>query len=60
MAIGAPRVLVIDDEPDMVTFLCAWLEDNGFETCSAVDGERGLQLILERRPDLVLMATGPL
>jgi CheY-like chemotaxis protein len=55
MAIRAPRVLVIDDEPDMVIFLCTWLEDNGYETCSAVDGERGLQLILEHRPDLVLM-----
>lgn len=53
---GKPsRVLVVDDEPDMVVFLCAWLEDNGYQTISAIDGDRALQLILEQPPDLLLM-----
>jgi CheY-like chemotaxis protein len=26
------KILVVDDEPDMVTFLCTLLEDNGYAT----------------------------
>ena len=53
---GKPsRVLVVDDEPDMVVFLCAWLEDNGYETIPATDGERALQLTLQQPPEIVLM-----
>jgi CheY-like chemotaxis protein len=55
MAAPVPRVLVVDDEPDMVAFLCAWLEDNGYEASSAMDGIHALQSILQQRPDLVLM-----
>jgi len=51
----APQILVVDDEPDMVAFLCAWLEDNGYATSSANDGDQALQSILKQRPDLVLM-----
>jgi CheY-like chemotaxis protein len=46
---------VVDDEPDTVAFLCAWLEDNGYAASSANDGEQALQSILRQRPDLVLM-----
>jgi CheY-like chemotaxis protein len=55
MAGNTSRVLVVDDEPDMVVFLCAWLEDNGYEALSATDGERALQLLLEQPPHVVLM-----
>jgi len=51
----APKILVVDDEPDMVVFLCTWLEDNGYTASSAKDGEQALQSILKQRPDLVLM-----
>lgn len=49
------KVLIIDDEPDTVTYLCTWLEDHGYETCSALDGEEGLGTIREQQPDLVLL-----
>ncbi len=55
MAGNRSRVLVVDDEPDMVIFLCAWLEDNGYDTISATDGGRALQLIVEHPPDILLM-----
>ena len=55
MVSSVPRVLVVDDEPDMVVFLSAWLEDNGYEANSTTDGERALQLIIEQPPDIVLM-----
>ncbi|MEI8182361.1 MAG: response regulator [Desulfomonile sp.] len=47
------KILVIDDEPDMVTFLSALLEDNGYEVITAVDGEDGLNKIKSEKPDLV-------
>jgi len=49
------KILIVDDAPDTVTFLSAWLEDHGFETCSASDGSQGMHAILSERPDLVLM-----
>ena len=52
---SARKVLIIDDEPDTVTFLGTWLEDQGFETRSATDGVQGMRMILEERPDLILM-----
>jgi CheY-like chemotaxis protein len=55
MTAYVPKILVVDDEPDMVVFLCAWLEDNGYVTNSANDGRQALQSILDWRPDLVLM-----
>jgi twitching motility two-component system response regulator PilH len=55
MTAHVPRILVVDDEPDMIVFLCAWLEDNGYAASSANNGKQALQSILENRPDLVLM-----
>jgi DNA-binding response OmpR family regulator len=48
-------VLVIDDDPDIVTFLTALLQDNGYETDSAPDGMEGLKKTRERKPDLILL-----
>ena len=49
------KVLIVEDEPDVVTFLSTWLEDQGHETCSATDGQQGMQAVLRERPDLVLL-----
>jgi len=49
----AKKILIIDDEPDMVTFLCTLLEDNGYETVTAVDGEEGLLKCKTDKPDLI-------
>jgi two-component system, OmpR family, phosphate regulon response regulator PhoB len=49
----AKKILVIDDEPDMVTFLCTLLEDNGYVTCTAVDGEEGMTKVKSEKPDLI-------
>jgi len=47
--------LVIDDDPDIVTFLTALLQDNGYETDSAADGVEGLKKTRDRKPDVVLL-----
>ena len=49
------KVLIIDDEPDTIIFLTNWLEDNGYDSCSATNGSQGMQVLLSEKPDLVLM-----
>jgi CheY-like chemotaxis protein len=39
------RVIIVDDEPDMLTVLRALLEDEGYEVMAAPDGKRGLELM---------------
>ena len=49
------KVLVIDDEPDMVTFLTTLLQDNGFATYSASDGKEGIEKVRQEKPNLILL-----
>ncbi len=49
------KVIVIDDEPDIVTFLTVLLEDNGYTAISAKDGQEGLEKIKSEHPQLVLL-----
>lgn len=49
------KILIVDDEPDTVTFISTWLTDIGYLACSASDGAEGLQVLTEEQPDLVLM-----
>jgi CheY-like chemotaxis protein len=49
------KILVVDDEPDVVTYLCAVLRDNGYEAIEACDGEEALAKIASDKPDLVTL-----
>lgn len=49
------RVLIIDDEVDVVTFLAALLSDNGYEVLTTVDGREGLEIVKTMKPDLVCL-----
>jgi CheY-like chemotaxis protein len=48
-------ILVVDDEPDVVTFLTTLLQDHGYETSSAATGAEAMQRIRAARPDLVTL-----
>lgn len=50
-----PVVLVVDDDPALCQLLTILLEEEGFFVLTAQDGEQGLRLALEQRPDLVLL-----
>ncbi|MEO5769333.1 MAG: response regulator, partial [Polyangia bacterium] len=52
---GRRRVLIIEDEPDLVRGLRDALEFEGFEILSAGLGREGIILARERGPDLVLL-----
>ena len=47
------KILVVDDEPDVVKYLCSFLEDNGFTTIQAKDGKEGIDLAIKELPDLI-------
>ncbi len=49
------RILIIEDEPAMVAGLRDNFEYEGYEVISAVDGEAGLERVLEDDPDLVVL-----
>ncbi len=49
------RILVVDDEPDVVTYLVTLLEDNGYETDSAADGNQAIERVRQRKPDLIAL-----
>lgn len=49
------RVLIIDDEPDIITYLSTLLEENGFESVSAREADEGMRAALETKPDLVCL-----
>jgi two-component system cell cycle response regulator DivK len=48
-------VLIIDDEPDTLTYFSSLLEDNGFETVTAEDGAQAIALVRQKAPDLITL-----
>jgi sigma-B regulation protein RsbU (phosphoserine phosphatase) len=52
---GAPRILVADDQPDVLTALRLLLKAEGYETESASDPEGVLRAAAARVPALILM-----
>jgi CheY-like chemotaxis protein len=51
----AKRVLVVDDQPDVVAYLEALLQDNGYEVITAYDGTAGIEKAKETHPDLITL-----
>jgi CheY-like chemotaxis protein len=49
------KILVVDDEVDVVTFLATLLRKNGYEVCEARDGVEGMKKVIEEKPDLVCL-----
>ncbi len=48
-------LLLIDDEPFVRDSLAAYLEDSGYRVLEAGDGQQGLMMFEQCRPDLVLL-----
>ncbi|MCL6588193.1 MAG: response regulator transcription factor [Anoxybacillus sp.] len=49
------KVLIVDDEPSIVTLLEYNLKQAGFEVIAANDGEEGLQKAIVEQPDLIIL-----
>jgi DNA-binding response OmpR family regulator len=51
----AKRILIADDEPNIVAALEFLLQRNGYEVLVAHNGDEALKLIAQYKPDLVLL-----
>ncbi len=49
------KILIVDDEPFNVDLLEQELEDQGYETCMAINGPEALAALDKERPDIVLL-----
>ncbi len=52
---GKGKILIIDDEEDIIFFLETVLEDNGYTVFAASNVSEGLELIRNEKPDLVCL-----
>ena len=49
------KILIIEDDPDMVMAMRLPLESNGHEVSTASTGEEGLAKVIEIKPDLIIL-----
>jgi Fe-S oxidoreductase/ActR/RegA family two-component response regulator len=54
-ALQGYKILVVDDEPDILTFIGTVLEDNGAKVLQAADGDQAIELALKEKPDLITL-----
>ena len=52
---GKKTILIVDDEKPIVDILVYNLQKEGYNTLEANDGETGVELALEKKPDLILL-----
>ena len=53
--VGPTRIIVIEDDPAILSGLEAMLRSESYDVLSAADGEDGYRLVRERQPDLVIL-----
>lgn len=49
------KILIVDDEPDIVETLKFLIESEGFESITALDGEDALKKAKEENPDVMIL-----
>ena len=51
----AKKILVVDDEPDLLKVVTFRLKKSGYDIIEASDGQKAMDLIQEHRPHLILL-----
>ena len=49
------KILIIDDEEDVITYLSTFFTDNGFETKFAMNGKDGFEKAIIEKPDIITL-----
>lgn len=55
---GRPRILVVDDEPEIRRFLRASLKAHDYDVIEVDNGERALAAVAQQHPDLLILDLG--
>jgi DNA-binding response OmpR family regulator len=53
--VSVPRILVVDDNPELLTLLSSSFEEAGYQVLTAARGRTALDLARRERPDLVVL-----
>ena len=51
----AKKILIVDDDEDVILVLSTVLQDKGYEAVHAMDGRRGLEVAKAESPELILL-----
>jgi len=51
----AKKILIIDDDPNVVDYLTSFFEDSGYDTYQAMDANEGLEVAKKEKPDLITL-----
>ena len=49
------KILIVDDDQDVIVFLTTVLEDEGYQVIHALNGRIGLEMATAEAPDLILL-----
>ncbi|MFC1554732.1 response regulator [candidate division KSB1 bacterium] len=49
------KILIVDDDPDIRTYLSTFLGDKGYTTLVAEDGVEGMNAVHKEKPDLITL-----
>ncbi|MGA7162222.1 MAG: response regulator, partial [Bacteroidota bacterium] len=54
MPIPSPKILIVDDEPDLLEITAAYLEMEGYVPITALNGPAALEILKTTAPDLII------
>ena len=49
------KIMIVDDDPEIIEFLKTLFTDNGYATCTASDGDAALDVLKAEKPDLITL-----
>jgi CheY-like chemotaxis protein len=49
----AKKILIVDDEPDVVAYLSTLFKDNNFDVITAMDGKEAYDKAVSQKPDII-------
>jgi DNA-binding response OmpR family regulator len=52
---ASKKILIVEDEPDILKLVTLYLEKEGYRTVSAASGMEGLRQVKQEKPDLVVL-----
>ncbi len=55
MSKGKKKIMVIDDEPNLVEMVQVWLQTSGYDVITAYESLQGLEKVQKEKPDLVIL-----
>lgn len=50
-----PKILLVDDEPDLVKMVSTRLTAAGYDVIAVYDGQQALEQVKQEKPDLILL-----